>query len=356
METAAARCLALTEIVELVFDHVCASSWASQTEENLLAFRRVNRLWQDIAEKRLTSSIRLYAGQFRSRCRRFNLSALFARRPHCLQNVKEVEVVTRADDMAAHLSPLQSLHNLTSISLGNDLLLESLAACFSDAPAQLQQVVRFSITVFSGNDNPTQRAGRFLKSLPSLRILELEGVVGSAAQTGAAIQECHCVDIIEGCQPRIESLSITLLFFVGGSVMEYLSNFLNPFTKLQSLSITLSKDMEVPGLLAAMPNHVEHFTHKAGNNQIRLLLMDLADAFLAPNLKRVPTLSDDTNEGCECPECIEPALDITKDIVQAALEGLRKRGGVQDLEREGPRLFRFVCSEGPGNSEDPFAE
>ena len=84
--------------------------------------------------------------------------------------------------------------------------------------------------------------------------------------------------------------------------------------------------------------------------------MDLADPFLAPNLKRVPTLSDDANPACGCDDCLAIPLEITGDMIQAALEGLRKREGVQDLQTEGPRLFRFVRSEAPGNSEDLSAE
>ena len=336
MDSAAARCLAITELVETVIDFACTGS-VYQVESTLTALRRVNRLWLEIAEKRIVKTVILCIDKYLSRYTAFNASRMFQRSPKLRDFVVEGLVVD-SDPLKA-LQGLSQFANLSSIRLEGRSNITALARCCLPAVTQVPRLKRVAIVVRDGCECLKAQEVASLRSISSLEHLSVEQYSWSACQS-RPLALYHLINLVDGWVGKLKSLSISFQCSTV-NLDNYLTGFFSHFTSLVSIAVTFPARMQLGDALATLPRTVEILTFTAGNKQIRYLLLELANCEILPNLNSFPKLVSQAGaerqwSDCGCSDCsiteAGPRQPITRGIVDGALKGLRERAGLKHFD------------------------
>lgn len=175
MTSAAARCLAVTELVEIIIDFACKTDYSYWAGQMLQSFRVVNRLWQQIAEKRIVKTLMLYNRKYSAVCRPSNtyqVAQIFERSPALLQTVAEVRI---RHHWAGTMDGLSRFANLSTIQVENVESLDQLAAYYEQAHVARPRIKKLLIVASPEYEYQyvDEEAARFLQSMPTLDSLAI---------------------------------------------------------------------------------------------------------------------------------------------------------------------------------------
>lgn len=111
------------------------------------------------------------------------------------------------------------------------------------------------------------------------------------------------------------------------------------------MEITFQEEMNTPDLLAALPRSIKRLSFSVCTNQIRYILLELANPEILPDLIAAPKLEyNGGGLGCGCGECTGryPQKRITRAIVDGALEGLRARNSLINVDAARAKYMHYV--------------
>lgn len=330
-QTAAARTLAIPEILDLVIEHAF-------TSPNALPLRAVNRLFKSVAETHLVSSVVSNEGSLHSfppwpsNGSRYKLDSILSPNADLWRYVK-IAYLNSRDKLVAFISH----GNLTCLTLGYASILDAVVSLFKATPFQLSNLCFLEIKLESPGESGCSRSDMqaFITSLNALRTLHV-------FLRGSTFGECslftYQIDtLLQGVAPRIREFMLLPCYVDHGVVVD-LKSILQNFVNLRHFFLSIEQYESSEDITEAFPSYITELTVECTHDILRRILERLADPTWLPLLRRVPYLqelgTDDDGEYVEGLATMPPVL------VRRAIAGLRKREGVKDVE---DRKWTLLC-------------
>ena len=330
-QTAAARTLAIPEILDLVIEHAF-------TSPNALPLRAVNRLFKSVAERHLVSSVVANEGSlrsfppWRSDGSRYKLDFILKPNADLWKHVKTA-FLTSSDGLNSFVSH----GNLTHLILEYPSILEPLVNLFTATPFQLPNLwfleIRLGLPVESDFSRSDVQA--FITSLNALRSVHV--LLGGVTFDDLSLATYKIEALLQGVAPRIREFMLQLPYDADDVLVD-LNSILQTLVNLRHFWLHFEQCGSSEDITDAFPSHITELTVECNHDTIRRILERLADPKWLPLLRRVPSL-EELSRG-EDDDWMDGLATMPAVLVRRAIAGLRERGGVKDIE---DRKWTLLC-------------